>query len=53
MLRREKIKMSKKLKNITDEEEEDRHKGDGDTWRRTCPPTCIEFWAVDSADHWI
>lgn len=17
------------------------------------PPTCIEFWAVDSADHWI
>lgn len=47
--------MSKKLKNkkIEEKEEEDNNKGDSGRWRRACPPTCIEFWAVDSADHWI
>lgn len=49
----EKTKMSKRLRNKTNEEEEDNDRGDGDRWRRACPPTCIEFWAVDSADHWI
>lgn len=49
----EKTKMSKRLRNKTNEEEEDNDRGDGDRWRRARPPTCIEFWAVDSADHWI
>lgn len=48
-----KMKMSKELKNKTDEEEVDNDKEGGDRWGRACPPTCIEFWAVDSTDHWI
>lgn len=44
--------MLKKLKNKTNEEG-DNDKGDSDSWRRVCPPTCIDFWTVDSADHWI
>ncbi len=45
--------MLKELKNKMGDEEEDNNKGRDDKWKRACPPTCIEFWAVDSTDHWI